>query len=186
MPVKALASNPLLWRGKKGVFLCAKLVCYLCGDAHAARNVHAEHNQRVLQVLVVVLVLSVQVEFIAEQTRVVTDTHSPGAVAHSVLVAAELAHPNLKRQTGKKATCGDVKKWAGKHKNALTHISLHETECRQRSAAFPTEQKALETFRLCGKNQRCEIGECLRVLCVRVSLSSDLAKCSPVFRRWGK
>lgn len=74
----------------------AESVLYLCGDAHAARNVHTEHNQRVLQVLVVVLTLSGQVKFIAEQAWGVTDTHSPHAVAHTVLVAAELAQPYLK------------------------------------------------------------------------------------------
>lgn len=74
----------------------AEPVLYLSGDAHAARNVHTEHNQRVLQVLVVVLTLSGPVKFVAEQARGVTDTHSPHAVAHAVLVAAELAQPYLR------------------------------------------------------------------------------------------
>lgn len=73
------------------------LVHYLCGDAHAARNVHTEHNQRALQVLVVVLILGVQVEFVAEQPGVASDTHSTDAVARRVLVAAELTRPKLKK-----------------------------------------------------------------------------------------
>lgn len=71
---------------------------YLCGDTHAARNVHTEHDQCVLQVLVVIFTLIGPVKFIAVYTWSLTDTHSPHTVAHTVLTPTELTQPYLKRR----------------------------------------------------------------------------------------
>lgn len=75
---------------------------HLCSDTHAAWNVHTEHHQCVLHVLVVIIALMWKVNVITVHAGTSTDAHSGHAVTHAVLTGAELAHPHLtKRKWGR-------------------------------------------------------------------------------------
>lgn len=71
---------------------CALL--YLCGDTHAARNVHTENHHSVFHVLVVVIVLGLQVEVIAHAGRV-NSVCSCAALGHPLFTATEFTFPYL-------------------------------------------------------------------------------------------
>lgn len=68
---------------------------YLCSDAHAAWHIHAEDQQRVLQVLVVILAVVQQIKFIAALTIRTTDPPCGHSRVCSVSTATEVAHPQL-------------------------------------------------------------------------------------------
>lgn len=68
---------------------------YLCGDAHAARNVHAENHHRVFHVLIVVIGLGQQVEVIAMRARTLASERSRAAAGHTLPTATEFTCPQL-------------------------------------------------------------------------------------------
>lgn len=70
---------------------------HLCGDTHAARNVHTEHHHCVFHILVVIIALVRQIEVITACACTLTNTHSSRTVVHSVLTTAEFTHPYLKK-----------------------------------------------------------------------------------------
>lgn len=80
---------------------CTSLSRYLCGDAHAARNVHAENHHRVFHVLVVVIGLGQQVEVVAAHAPTLAGERSHAAAGHGLPTATEFTCPQLEEgETG--------------------------------------------------------------------------------------
>lgn len=78
--------------------VCALL--YLRGDTHAARNVHTENHHSVFHILVVVIILSLQVEVIAHACTV-DSVCSCAAVGHPLFTITEFTFPYLGKKKRK-------------------------------------------------------------------------------------
>lgn len=77
---------------------------YLCGDAHAARNVHTENHHSVFYILVVVTVVSLQVEVVAHAC-VVNSVCTCAAAGHPLFTIAEFTCPYLEKKRRKAVGC---------------------------------------------------------------------------------
>lgn len=75
----------------------ARALLYLCGDTHAARNVHAENHHSVFYILVVVIVLILHVEAIANAC-IVNSVCTCAAVGHPLFTIAEFTCPYLEKK----------------------------------------------------------------------------------------
>lgn len=80
-----------------------RALLYLRGDTHAARNVHTENHHGVLHILVVVIVLSLQVEVIAHACMV-NSVCACAAVGHLLFTITEFTFPCLLQKEEK--SCG--------------------------------------------------------------------------------
>lgn len=160
---------------------------YLCGDTHAARNVHTEHHHSILHILVVIVVLCQQVEVIAAQACVSTGARSPVAGGQTLLTTTELACPHLEKEAA-----GFIPLWNNtsetkkgsflkKKKYMPTHISAHKNQTRQGGTTFLTNHWALHVLQ--AGSCREEDEQRLRVfvsVCAFPGVFSDLGSCRPV------
>lgn len=80
---------------------------YLCGDTHAARNVHTENHHSVFYILVVVIVLGLQVEVIAH-AYIVNSVCACAAVGHPLFTIAEFTCPYLEKKGEKLLVVVDI------------------------------------------------------------------------------
>lgn len=113
----------------------------LCSHAHAARNVHTEHHQRVLQILVVVFTPVRQVEVVSTDAWTLTDPRVDHAIINRVFGPAELAKPHLKQMD-----VSDVPLLSyGYNLDSIrTHASLYRTQTGQRCSTFHANDWLLE------------------------------------------
>lgn len=110
----------------------------LCSHAHAARNVHTENHQRVLQVLVVVLAPVRQVEVVAAYACTLTVPRVDHTVVDGVFTPAELAKPHLKEEF-LSLICVP-----GTSESVDTYASLYRAQRAQRCSTFHTNDWLLE------------------------------------------
>lgn len=77
-----------------------RTLLYLRGDTHAARNVHTENHHSVFHILVVIIILSLQVEVIAHACTV-NSVCSCAAGGHPLFTITEFTCPYLEKQKEK-------------------------------------------------------------------------------------